>query len=275
VTETGRVEVRVADRVATVILGPPPLNLLAAAAKQALTEAFSALSRRADVRAIVLYGAGDTAFSAGADIREFPERIRRGNATEVSRAGHRMVLAIRSCPQPVLAALDGVAFGAGLEVALCADLRIASSRSRLAFPEIRRGVFPGNGGSQLITRLVGPAKAKELMLTGDPVDAAEALRIGLVNRIVPATELPTAAARWAATLAERPAAAAGYVKRLVDEGGELPLPAALELEAELFGAVFRTDDVREGAAAFLEKREPMFGHRAAPPRPVPFPPAQS
>jgi enoyl-CoA hydratase/carnithine racemase len=255
---TGPVELDVRDAVAVVTIGPPPLNLLSAPVKQALTETFLGLAGRADIRAIVLRGAGEKAFSAGANIREFPERIRLGNATEVARAGHRMAAAIRDCPQPVLAAIDGVAFGAGLEVALCADLRLASSRSRMAFPEIKRGVFPGNAGSQLITRLVGAAKAKELMLTGDPVDATEAHRIGLVNRVVDATELMPEALRWAGELATRPSTAAAFVKRLVDEGGALPLAAALDLEAELFGEIFRTDDVAEGAAAFLEKRDPVF-----------------
>lgn len=257
---SGPVQVVVRSGVATVTIDAPPLNLLAIPVKQALTTTFEALHVRNEVRAIVLTGAGGKTFSAGADIREFPDRIRDGNAVDVARAGHRMAHAIRTCPQPVIAAIDGIAFGAGLEVALAADLRVASSRSRLAFPEIQRGVFPGNGGSQLAVRLLGRAKAAELMLTGDPVDAAEALRIGLVNRVVEAPELPDHVQRWAAELATRPIRAVHCVKRLVNEGPERHWAAALDLEAELFGHVFAGPDVAEGAAAFFAKREPVF-HR--------------
>ncbi|MDA3630641.1 enoyl-CoA hydratase-related protein [Saccharopolyspora sp. WRP15-2] len=248
----------VLGEVATVKIDRPPLNLLSAEVKLALTETFESCAARHDIRVIVLCATGERAFSAGADIREFPERIRLGNAAEVARSGHRMAASIRECPQPVIAAIDGVAFGAGLEIALCADLRIASARSMFAFPEIRRGVFPGNAGSQLLPRLVSLGRAKELMLTGDPVDAATAERIGLVNRIVADGELLSEARRLAGDLARRPAATARFIKQLVDEGAELPLPAALELETELFAEVFRGQDVREGAAAFLEKRQPDF-----------------
>ncbi|HEV7908953.1 MAG TPA: enoyl-CoA hydratase-related protein [Pseudonocardiaceae bacterium] len=247
--------------IATVTFGQPPLNLLSKTVKATLTQAFLELGERTDVRVVVLRGAGSQAFSAGADVTEFPERIRDGNARQVSENGHRMAEAITGCGKPVIAAIDGYAFGAGLEVALCADLRLASDRSRFAFPEVNRGVFPGNGGSQLITRLVGPARAKELMLLGSQIDARQAHSMGLVNRVLPASELYDAAAELSAELAERPATATRFIKRLVDEGGELPMADALELEARLFGEVFRTADVAEGAAAFLEKRTPVFRHR--------------
>jgi enoyl-CoA hydratase len=247
--------------VATVTIGRPPLNLMAAPVKAALTDAFVTLAGRGEIRAIVMRGAGSRAFSAGADIAEFPDRIRQGNARQVAEAGHRMVRAIRGCGKPVLAAIDGYAFGAGLEVALCADLRYASDRSRFAFPEVKRGVFPGNGGSQLLPRLIGPARAKELMLLGDQVGAEQASRIGLVNRVLPAEELHSAAADWARQIATRPATATSHIRQLVDEGIDLPLGDALALEARLFGEIFSTEDVAEGAAAFLEKRPPVFRHR--------------
>jgi enoyl-CoA hydratase len=250
--------VDVVDAVATVTIDQPPLNILCKAAKAQLTAAFETLARAGDVRAVVLRGAGSRAFSAGADINEFPERIRDGNAYEVSRAGHRMLTAIRTCAKPVIAAIDGYAFGAGLEVALCADLRIASDRAQFAFPEITRGVFPGNGGSQLLPRLVGQAHAKQLMLFGARIDSDEAYRIGLLNRVVPYQELMAQATVWASELASGPSVAMGLVKRLVDEASGLPLADGLELEARLFAEVFETTDVREGVAAFRDKRRPNF-----------------
>jgi enoyl-CoA hydratase len=255
------VGITVAGAVATMTIGQPPLNLMSAAVKAALTESFLALAGRGEIRAVVMRGAGSRAFSAGADIREFPERIRAGNARQVAEAGHRMVRAILDCGKPVLAAVDGYAFGAGLEVALCADLRFASDRSRFAFPEVNRGVFPGNGGSQLLPRIVGPARAKELMLLGEQVDAEYASRIGLVNRVLPAQELHEAAAEWARQVAARPATATRSIRHLVDEGIELPLGEAFAIEARLFGEIFTTEDVAEGAAAFLDKRPPVFRHR--------------
>ncbi|MBZ4017644.1 enoyl-CoA hydratase/isomerase family protein [Streptomyces purpurogeneiscleroticus] len=255
---TPPVDVAVRDAVAVVSIDRPPLNLLSTVVKATLTTTFEDLSSRADIRVIVLRGAGEAAFSAGADLREFPERIRQGNADEVSRAGHRLGRAIRGCPQPVVAALDGVVFGGGLELALYADLRIATGRARFAFPEITRGVFPGNGGSQLVSRLIGIAKAKELMLGGTPIDAAEAARIGMINRIVDPSALMAEALSWAGELAQRPRSASACIKRLVDEGMQLSFAQACELEATLFGEVFQSNDAGEGVDAFFAKRPPVF-----------------
>jgi enoyl-CoA hydratase len=252
---------RVAGPVATVVLDDPPLNLLGARAKAALTRIFEEIARCADVRVVVLRGAGPRAFSAGADIREFPERIRTGSAHDVSRAGQLMTAAIRGCGRPVIAAIDGVAFGAGLEIAVAADFRLASHRAQFAFPEITRGVFPGNGGSQLLTRLVGPSRAKRLMLFGTPIDCGEAFRIGLVDEVVPAGRLDETTERWARELAGRPGVAVRCVRELVDRGGATSLEEGLAMETELFARVFATDDVREGVAAFVERRQPSFSHR--------------
>ncbi|WP_158228461.1 enoyl-CoA hydratase/isomerase family protein [Pseudonocardia sp. MH-G8] len=246
---------------ATVVLNDPPLNLLGARAKADLTRVFEDIAGRTEVRVVVLRGAGSRAFSAGADIREFPERIRTGSARNVSRSGQRMTAAIRGCGRPVIASIDGVAFGAGLEVAVAADFRLASHRAQFAFPEVTRGVFPGNGGSQLLTRLIGPSRAKRLMMFGAPIDSGEAFRIGLVDQVVPDGRLDETVERWARELAERPAVAVGCVRDLVDRGGATSLEEGLAMEAELFARVFATDDVREGVAAFFERRPPSFGHR--------------
>lgn len=247
--------------VATMVLNEPPLNLMSSRLKTALTGLFEDIASRDDIRLVVLRGQGPRAFSAGADTKEFPERIRAGNAYDVSRAGHRMTTAIRTCGRPVIASIDGYAFGAGLEVALAADFRLASKRASFGFPEISRGVFPGNGGSQLLTRLVGASRAKELMVFGATVDSAEALRIGLVDRVVVDDELPELTRRWAEDLSARPGVAVACVRELVDRGGSLSLAEGLDLEARLFGRVFATADVREGVAAFVERRTPVFEHR--------------
>ncbi|WP_162606641.1 enoyl-CoA hydratase/isomerase family protein [Jiangella asiatica] len=254
------VEVRSDDAVATVVLRNPPLNILTSALKERIAEVFTELSADDGVRAIVLTGSGDRAFSAGANLKEFPDRIRLGNAYEVSKQGHRVSEAVRRCRCPVIAAIDGIAYGGGLELALFADLRIASRRSTFALPEVKRGIFPGTSGSQLLPRIVGGSNAKQLMMFGDPIDAAEALRIGLLNRVVDDGLVDQEAHAWARTLAERPGKALRFIKQLVDTGAAAPLEVGLEYESQLFARAFTTADAAEGAAAFLERREPRFRH---------------
>lgn len=253
-------EVRREGAVATVVLQNPPLNILTSELKDLIAATFTELSADDGVRAVVLTGGGDRAFSAGANLKEFPERIRLGNAYEVSQQGHRVSEAVRRCRCPVVAAVDGLALGGGLELALFADLRVASRRSTFALPEIKRGIFPGTSGSQLLPRIVGASQAKRLMMFGDPVDAEEALRIGLVDLLVDDGQALTQAQAWAGTLAERPAVAVRLIKRLVDTGATAPLEVGLEYESQLFARAFGTADAAEGAAAFLERREPDFRH---------------
>lgn len=261
-SDVGReVRVTVDDAVATVVLDNPPLNILTSDVKEQVAAAFTSLSEDPAVRAVVLTGAGDRAFSAGANLKEFPDRIRLGNAYEVSKQGHRVSRAVRGCPVPVVAAIDGIAFGGGLELALFADMRIASRRSTFALPEVKRGVFPGTSGSQLLPRIIGPVHAKQMMMFGDPIDADEAYRIGLVNRVVDDENVDHEARTWARRLAERPGRAIRLIKQLVDTGAQAPLEWGLEFEAQLFARAFATSDAAEGAAAFLERREPRFSHR--------------
>ncbi len=198
--------------------------------------------------AVVVTG-GDRIFAAGADISEFggPDEARA-----VGAAFTRALGAVAEIPRVVIAAISGVALGGGCELALACDLRMASDRSRLGQPEIALGIIPGGGGTQRLARLVGPSRAKDMILSGRAVDAEEALRIGLVDRVVPAEEVQDAAIAWAAELATGAVVAQGLAKRAVDRGLDVGLAAGLDLEQELFAQVFATDDAGIGVASFRE-----------------------
>ncbi len=198
--------------------------------------------------AVVVTG-GDRVFAAGADISEFggPDEARTIGAQFTRALG-----AVADIPRTVIAAVSGVALGGGCELALACDLRMASDRARLGQPEILLGIIPGGGGTQRLARLVGPARAKDMILTGRAVAADEALRIGLVDRVVPADEVQDAALAWAAELARGAVAAQALAKRAIDRGLDLGLGSGLDLEQELFAQVFATDDARIGVASFTE-----------------------
>ncbi|MEU1185841.1 enoyl-CoA hydratase-related protein [Streptomyces sp. NPDC005820] len=204
-----------------------------------------------DVRAVVLYG-GERLFAAGADIKALaamePEEVRGWN-----RALQRTFDEVARLPVPVVAAITGYALGGGLELALAADYRVAADDARLGQPEVRLGIMPGSGGTQRLTRLIGPARAKNLLMTGRDVDAAEALRLGLVDEVVPAGEVHEAALRYARRLAEGPAAALEAIKEAVDHGADAALSTGLALERSLFTGVFGTNDAASGLRAFLER----------------------
>ncbi len=198
--------------------------------------------------AVVVTG-GDRIFAAGADISEF------GGPDEARTIGShflRALNAVADIPRPVIAAVSGVALGGGCELALACDLRVASDRARFGQPEILLGIIPGGGGTQRLPRLVGPARAKDLIWSGRQVDAAEALAIGLVDRVVPADEVFPSALEWAGELARGAVVAQGLAKRAIDRGLDVSVGSGLELEQELFVQVFATDDARTGVASFLE-----------------------
>jgi enoyl-CoA hydratase len=202
-------------------------------------------------------GAGERAFSAGADIREFveplvPARFRE----ERKRIDFRQ--AMDRCPQPIVAAIRGYAFGGGLELALACDIRIAADDAQLGLTEINLAIIPGGGGTQRLPRLVGRGKALEMILTGMRIPAAEALRIGLVERVVPAAELAAAASTFTRTIAEKAPIALRYAKEAVVGGLALPLADGIRLEADLSTLLRTTEDRLEGARAFLEKRKPNW-----------------
>jgi enoyl-CoA hydratase/carnithine racemase len=237
------------DGVAVVRLNRPPLNPLSRALLAELTLIATGLAADATVKAVVVMGS-DRALAAGADIGEF------GGADEARlvAAGFRAAGdALGAIPRPVIAAISGYALGGGLELALACDLRIAADSARLGQPEILLGIIPGGGGTQRLTRLVGPARAKELIWSGRQVRADEALAIGLVDRVVPAEDLESAALQWAASFASGAVVAMGLAKRAIDEGQDQPLAGALDLEAECFVEAFATEDALIGITSFREQ----------------------
>ena len=245
--------------VALLTIENPPLNLLSRAVKQGLGDAFERLAGDEAVRAVVLTGAGERAFSAGSDIREFPDDEEIGRA--MSRFEHDVYERIDRFPSPVIAALDGPAYGGGLELAMACDLRIAAENVRLGLPEVRLGVFPAGGGTQRLPRLIGEGRAKLLMLLGETVSAEVAERIGLVQRVVPAGAAARAALELAERIAARPARSVRAILEAVDVGLLEGREAGFRREEDLIARIFASEDAREGVAAFLEKREPRFTHR--------------
>ena len=246
------------DAVALVTIDNPPLNLLRTAVKLALGETFEHLGRDGSIRAVVLTGAGERAFSAGSDIREFPDDEARGRA--MSELEHEVYDQIDRFPRPVIAALNGPTYGGGLELAMACDVRIAAENISLGLPEVKLGVFPSGGGTQRLPRLIGEGRAKLLMFLGEDITAREAERIGLVERIAPPGEAVRVALELAAQIAERPAWAVQAINDAVDVGLAEGLAAGFQREEDLITTVFLTADAREGVAAFLEKREPRFTH---------------
>ena len=257
----GPVRVEVVDRVGTVTLDQPDrLNVLDAEMPGAIADAVERLAEDADVRVIVITGAG-RAFCAGADVACLNEWIERGDlaaATALVESGDRVVRAIRQAPKPVIAALNGPAAGGGANLALACDLRIASERAAIGQTFNRIGLAPDWGGTYLLPRLVGPAKAAELVFTGGMVDAAEALRLGLVNRVVPHDRLAEEVGALARTLAAKPPRALALAKAALLRSPEADLDEMLEIERRAQSECFATDDAREGVRAFLEKREPRY-----------------
>ena len=228
--------------------------------REALFRCFTALATDDDVRAVVVTGAGERAFSAGADIREFVEpQVPVQLREQRRRLDFRQVM--EGCPQPIIAAIRGVALGGGLELALACDIRIAAEDARLGLTEINLAIIPGGGGTQRLPRLVGRGKALEMILTGARIGAAEALRLGLVERVVPPGDVLTAAFALARDLAGKSPIALRYAKEAVVKGLQLPLADGIRLENDLATLLRTTEDRVEGARAFLEKREPNWKGR--------------
>jgi len=228
-------------------LDRPPVNALSSALLAELGDHARAIAGEPDVKAVVVTGS-ERAFAAGADIAEFTAP---GAAGTVSAGFRGNLEALAAVPRPVIAAIDGFALGGGLELALACDLRVAGPTARLGFPEIQLGIFPGAGGTQRLPRLVGPARAKELVWTGRHVKPDEALALGLVDHVVEGDTLDAALA-WAAELGAGAVVAMGLAKDVIDAGLDGTLAEGLDREAERFAAVFDTDDARVGIASFLE-----------------------
>ncbi|MGG1679164.1 enoyl-CoA hydratase/isomerase family protein [Neobacillus sp. NRS-1170] len=249
------------NNIAIVTLNRPPLNVLSKQVFHELHLAFQELKDDLGVVAVLVTGAGDKAFAAGADIKEFPQMMGNPNMKQNVRNSHIALNFIDEFPKPTIAVLNGLTFGGGCELALACDIRIAEDHAQIGLPEIKLGLFPGGGGTQRLPRLVGEAKAKELMFTGDPISAQEAEKIGLVNRIVPSGEGLTSAKELSKRISRHSLQALSRIKKSVDEGLNQSLTDGIELEAALFAEIFQTEDIKEGVQAFLEKRKPVFQHR--------------
>jgi enoyl-CoA hydratase len=239
---------------------PKVLNALNTQTLDELRRAILELTHDESVRAVILTGAGEKSFIAGADINELSVLTPAGGR-EHAIAGQHVFDLVEHMSKPVIAAINGYALGGGCELAMACTIRIAADTAKLGQPEINLGLIPGYGGSQRLSRLVGRGRALELLLTGDQIPAAEALRLGLVNRVVPAAELMIEAKKLAATFAAKPPIAVRYILEAVHKGLEMPLPQAQIFEATLFGLAASTEDMREGTKAFLEKRKAEFKGR--------------
>jgi len=247
----------VADRIATVTVNrADKLNALNGAVMRDLGAMVDELTTRDDVGAVVLTGAG-RAFVAGADISTLAT-AQTGELERFARAGQALFRRIEQCPKPVIAAVNGFALGGGFELALACHVRIAATQAKFGLPEVRLGLIPGYGGTQRLPRLVGRGRALQLILTGDAVDAAEALRLGIVNAVVEPPALPGAARAMALAMLKNAPIALARAIEAVDAGLDATLDDAFRLEARLFGSLESTSDMREGTRAFLEKRPPEF-----------------
>lgn len=250
------VSVDVVDGVATVLLQRPPMNALNRQMQQEIRDAAIEVSGRSDIGAVVIHG-GPKVFAAGADIKEMSDMSYQ-DMLRASTDLQECFTAVARIPQPTIAAITGYALGGGCELALCCDLRVAAEDARLGQPEILLGIIPGAGGTQRLPRLIGPARAKDLIFTGRHVDAQEALDIGLVNAVVPADETYQSAVKLARKLATGPALALRAAKEAVDRGLDVDLDTGLDIERVRFAALFATEDQKIGMQAFMEKRAPEF-----------------
>lgn len=236
---------------------PEKRNALNAAVRREIIEALDALRANDAVRVVVFTGAGDRAFIAGADIGEFAERTAAEQREAMS--GRRVFDEIAAFPKPTLAMINGYALGGGCELALACDIRIAADTAKLGQPEINLAIIPGGGGTQRLTRLCGSGQAMRLILSGEIIDAAEALRIGLVDLVFGASELRERTREMASKMAEKSPIALEMAKAAIRSAQEMPLSEGIMRETELFLTCFASDDKTEGISAFLEKRQPRFG----------------
>lgn len=236
--------------VATIRLNRPPMNALSAAFQADLADAVERVSADDSVGAVVLYG-GEKLFAAGADIKEMSQAS-YADMTRISSNLQAALNAVAAIGKPVIAAVTGYALGGGLELALCADLRVLGESAKVGQPEILLGLIPGAGGTQRLPRLIGPARAKDLIFSGRFVDAAEALAIGLADRVVPDGQVYEAARELAARFAAGPAIALAAAKQAIDLGLDTDLASGLEFERVSFAGLFATEDARTGMRSFLE-----------------------
>jgi enoyl-CoA hydratase len=246
--------------VATLTLNHPPANTLTPELLVELESAFAALARDTAVKVIVFTGTGRF-FIAGAEIRVIAGIPSSREGTEMALRGQALFNKIEESEKPVIAAINGMCLGGGLELAMCCHIRFAAEGARLGQPEINLGIMPGFGGTQRLSRIIGRSRSVEMLLTGDPISAQEAKALGLVSQVVPPDDLVRQAQGLARKIASKSQVAVRSMLRAVHEGSDLGLREALELEARLFGDLCDSEDKKEGVAAFLEKRQPRFQDR--------------
>lgn len=246
--------------VATLTLNNPPRNVLNLALMDELEKCVDTLHKNDTVKAVILTGSGSL-FVAGADIKVIASIKSTEDGEKLARRGQSLFSKIEQMHKPVIAAINGFCLGGGLELAMSCHIRIVGDRVRMGQPEINLGIIPGFGGTQRLPRLVGQAKAIELILTGDMINAEEAKRIGLANKVVPEGEVLKQATGMAKKIAAKGGKAIAAALIAIEEGMHEPLSIGLGREAQLFGEICQTEDMKEGLAAFLEKRQPKFQDR--------------
>ncbi len=249
------------DQVAVVTIDHPPMNALDVATKEALGNVFQQLEELGPkIRAVIIRGAGEKAFAAGADIKTFLELNPKAAKKRLMRS-HQIYSIIENFEWPVIAAIHGYCLGAGMELALCCDIRYATLSAKLGFPEVNLSVFPGNGGTQRALYHIPMGKLKEWVYTGAIIDAQEAFRWGLVEKVVPDQDILDAAMELAQKICQKGPLGVSFAKRVLNRTRDLPLNDGLELESDFWAALTATEDMKEGARAFIEKREPRYQYK--------------
>lgn len=254
--ETLKIE-REKSTVSITLNRPHRLNTFNDTLIEELSEVLNTIDQDPSLRCVILTGEGDRAFSAGADVMAFPKATPI-TATEFSRIGQNIFSKIETLSQPVIAALNGYTLGGGLELALACDFRIAAEHAELGSPEINLGIIPGWGATQRLVRIIGLSSAKRLVMLGDRVKADEALKIGLVDKVVPYEQLMEETRTLSQRICEGPPIALKYAKQAINFGSQMPLDAGLRLEASLMGLLFSTEDIKLGLEAFMSRRKPKF-----------------
>ncbi len=255
------IKLKVEEGIAIITIDRPPVNALSTATMKELDGVLDQCQKDANVKVMVLTGAGSFAFVAGADVKEINGIEKKEDGARLAFQGQQILNKIEKSLKPVIAAINAVCLGGGNELAMACHMRIASDRAKFGQPEISLGIIPGFGGTQRLTRLCGIARARELCLTGDIITAQEAFRIGLVNRVVPDSEVLKQAVGLAKKIASKSQKGVQLIQQAIWEGFQKSLEAGLELESKLFGEICETADKKEGVRAFLEKRQPKFTDR--------------
>ena len=255
------VKVTIEDRIAIITIDHAPVNALSQQTMTELSDAVDEIVMDSNVKAAIITGGGQIAFVAGADINEFTTITTAQQSIETAQRGQAVFNKIECSPKPFIAAINGVALGGGMELAMACHMRIIGDRAKIGQPEINLGIIPGWGGTQRLPRIVGKAKAVELILTGDNLTAQEAYRLNLVNKVVPGGEVLKTARDLGKKIAQKGAVTIRAALDAITNGSARPLAEGLAYEANQFAVLFETEDMREGVRAFLEKRQPVFRDR--------------